>query len=103
MATEIYLGLVESCPSPEVNGRFAYHIVIDGESSIANLDYRVPNRNSLVGKLKTFSKQEVIVRNGIPKNLSEGYAHEFKFQELPNDILSSIISESGLEDLTSAA
>lgn len=92
-----------SSPNHAAIGRFAYHLVRDGESSIADLDYLVKDRSSLVKILREYCSEEVTVRNGIPANLSEGYASDYRFADLDESDFSSIISESGLKIKSGAA
>ncbi len=103
MSIEIYVANVASSPNHAAIGRFAYHLVRDGESSIADLDYLVKDRSSLVKILREYCSEEVTVRNGIPSNLSHGYASEYTFTDLDESDFSSITSESGLKTQSSAA
>lgn len=104
VSIEIYVANVASSPNRAAIGRFAYHLVRDGESSIADLDYSVRDRSSLVKILRGYSSsEEVTVRNGIPASLSEGYASEYIFADLDESDFSSITSESGLKTKSSAA
>ncbi|MEK6894526.1 MAG: hypothetical protein AABX10_03615 [Nanoarchaeota archaeon] len=103
MSIEIYLANVASTANLAAIGNFAYHLVRDGKSSIADLDYGVADKSLLVEILKKHSSSEgVTIRNGIPDGLSRGYTLDYKFADLNEDDFSSIISESGLKIKSSA-
>lgn len=99
----IFLGMVIGCPISERIVKFAYHIEPLGEEVQTDRDfsYLLPNDGSLVQQLNilkcNYSREEIILANGIPKSLSKGWAPEYKFYTLPDIEFDEIRKRTGLE------
>lgn len=96
MRVEIFVGKILKCPLLDRMGRFAYHMVIDGESRIDNLCYSGLDASALERKLYSLSKNYKNTRlvNGIQRGISGGFAPEYKFTKLSNWELSNLVKNS---------
>ena len=104
MLREIFVARIESSPVYERIGMLAYHMEVDGKSSIADLCYDVSDMKSLKENLRNLMKHKkrrnIKITNDIPREVSDGFVtKDYKFKPLSDDELLELVSSSGLEQL----
>lgn len=87
----IYLGRIHACPDVYKRRKLGYHIVHDGERTDRDFIYGI-DKDSLVKKLRELkgSNENIRFINGLPKKVREGWAPDYIFRRLQDEIFSEI-------------
>jgi len=99
----IYVGMLISYPISQKLGSFAYHIErLNGEERTdSDFSYFLPDDELLVEKLNLLKNnhpgEKLILVNGIPRSLTDGWIPDCKFLHLPGMEFKEIKRITGLE------
>ena len=99
----IFIGLVSKCPDACKVGKMAYHVEQANreEQTDRDLCYWINGKEEMIiaiNQLTTrYLGQNIGLFNGIPANLSDGWAPEYKFRDLADEDFNSISKSLGSE------